>query len=176
MKLAQRISLMFLLSIFTIIGLSNTVFAEGTYTNFPETNVSPLHEFTITFNLEVDGSTINDENIYVMTDNQEVVNGTMAYQERNKKSVKVLAPKEGYKVGKTYFLHVENGVKTVDGKELKNPVKMKFTIKGEKTIIDGVYVDQVLFTEDGDALYFYDYDSFYFGGSWGTGMPWVGIL
>ncbi|MCP3765072.1 hypothetical protein NLX67_22480 [Domibacillus sp. A3M-37] len=45
-----------------------------------------------------------------------------------KKSIKVEAPEEGYKAGETYTIYVEKAVKSASGKELKQSVKMQFTV------------------------------------------------
>ena len=78
----------------------------------PKTNVDPHHDFTIKFNLELDVSTVKKENIYVRYDNS-FVDRIRVLLNDDKRSVTVEAPSEGYKLGDTYYLYIEKGVKTV---------------------------------------------------------------
>ncbi|MCI2254560.1 Ig-like domain-containing protein, partial [Domibacillus sp. PGB-M46] len=92
-----------------------------------KTNVDPHYNFTVKLNNNLDMATVTSSNIYVKT-NSILVDGVKVSLNADKKSIKVEAPEEGYKVGETYVIYVEKAVKSASGKELKQPVKMQFTI------------------------------------------------
>lgn len=99
------------------------------YTHWDEkTNVDPHHNWTIRFNHALDDTTVNNVNIFVQHESQKV-DSLKVSPLADQQSVKVEAPKGGYLKGETYFLYVEKSVKSRNGQELKQPIKMKFTIK-----------------------------------------------
>lgn len=92
-----------------------------------KTNVDQNHDWVITFNQEIDPLTINNENIYIQYNGQAVKDIILSLS-TDKKSLKIEAPQNGYKEQETYFLYIEKNVKSITGKELNKPIKMKFTI------------------------------------------------
>ena len=102
---------------------------ETNYLAWPEKiDVDPHHDWTIQLNQELDVSTIHNLNFYVVHDSVKV-EGIQVLLNNNQKSVTVEAPVQGYQAGESYFLYVEKSVKSKFGKEIKNPIEMKFTIK-----------------------------------------------
>lgn len=93
-----------------------------------KTNVDPHHNWTIEFSDVLDDKTVNNTNIFVQDDLQDRDTLKVSLL-ADRKSVKVEAPKGGYLNGKAYFLYIEEAVKSRSGQELKQPIKMKFTIK-----------------------------------------------
>lgn len=91
-------------------------------------NVDAHHNWTIAFNDELDSASINADNIFVQHNNENVEPIKISLS-ADKKSIRVEAPTEGYKAGEAYFLFVEKSIKSASGKELKQPIQMKFTIK-----------------------------------------------
>ncbi|MGN7385541.1 transglycosylase SLT domain-containing protein [Sporosarcina sp. SAFN-015] len=99
------------------------------YNNWEEkTNIDPHHNWTIHFTHELDETTVNDTNIYVQYDLQKIDSLKVSLL-ADQKSLKVEAPEGGYLNGETYFLYINKSVRSRNGQELKQPIKMKFTIK-----------------------------------------------
>ncbi|MCI2254825.1 CAP domain-containing protein [Domibacillus sp. PGB-M46] len=99
------------------------------YLEWPEkTSIDPNHDWTIKWNQELDANTVNNNNIYVQHD-LDKVEGVKVSLNADKKSIKVEAPEEGYSPEESYYLFVEKSVKSLKGKELMQPIKMKFTTK-----------------------------------------------
>lgn len=92
-----------------------------------KTNVDPYYNFTVTFNHELDALTVNADSIYVKHDSTIVKEATVSLH-ADKKSVVISAPAAGYKAGESYVVYVDSAVKSASGKELKQPVKMQFTV------------------------------------------------
>ena len=130
-----------ILAVLIILVGANTSLAETTnYQSWlDKTNVEPNHDWTVTFNQELDGNTITNENIYVRYKN-EIVEGIDLSLGADKKSFTVNAPESGYIKNETYTLYIEKEIKSTAGKELSQPVKMKFTIRN-KTNSDNNSVD-----------------------------------
>ncbi|MED4454490.1 DUF5050 domain-containing protein [Metabacillus fastidiosus] len=98
------------------------------FKNFKEfSNVKPNKKWTVTFNLELNESSINKNNIYVLDENGELVSAIPELSE-NKKQIYVQPPAELYQKGKTYYLFLEN-ILSYKGKSLKEPTRIKFTIE-----------------------------------------------
>ncbi|MGM9926436.1 MAG: Ig-like domain-containing protein [Bacillus sp. (in: firmicutes)] len=99
------------------------------YLNWEErTNVDSNHDWTIVVNQALDAASISNQNVYVMH-NDNLVAGTKASLNDDQKSIKLEAPEKEYIAGEIYTLYVEQTVKSKSGKVLKQPIKMKFTIK-----------------------------------------------
>ena len=99
---------------------------------FPsKTNVDSYYDWTIKFNKTLDSSTINSKNIYV-THNLDKVEGIQVVLNKDKQSVTVKAPDDGYKAGETYVIHINDSILSEIGRALKQTVQMSFTIAGTK--------------------------------------------
>lgn len=90
-------------------------------------DVNPHHDWTIKFNDYLDETTINNSNIFVQY-NKEDVEGIKVSLSKDKKSVTVEAPIEGYLLGETYSLNIRPSVHSVNGDPLENTIEMEFTI------------------------------------------------
>jgi len=84
------------------------------------------HKWTITFATDVHEDSINKENIYVLNDQQQNVSSEQ--YEVNGNRVKVHPPEGNYESGTSYTLYVKE-VKALEGKVMKQPVQVRFTIE-----------------------------------------------
>lgn len=131
-------------------------FAEETYyQGWPEkTTIDPHHDWTIKVNQQLDEATINESNIYVFQTNSPNVEGVKLSLGEDLMSIKVEAPEQGYKAGGEYVLYIEKSVKSSMGKELKQPVMMKFVIAEDVSNSEKVTVpDQELKSLIQETLY-----------------------
>lgn len=117
-------------------------FAEETYyQGWPEkTDIDPHHDWTIKVNQPLDEATINESNIYVFQNNSPNVEGVKLSLGEDLMSIKVEAPEQGYKAGEEYALCIEKSVKSSIGKELKQPIMMKFIIADSESNSEKVTV------------------------------------
>lgn len=91
-------------------------------------NVRSDKTWTITFNKEVDSTSINSNSIYVLDQFGTKTNGKITVSS-NRKSVIISPPAEGYTYSATYTLHITNSVKDENGKPLSTYNQKKFTIE-----------------------------------------------
>lgn len=82
--------------------------------------------WTVKFNLELDGSTINNTNVIVKSSNGKQMKTTISLGKDNK-SLVIYPPVGGYIPGTTYSVELSTEVKSKDGKKLSKPTKMSFT-------------------------------------------------
>ncbi|MEJ9411417.1 leucine-rich repeat domain-containing protein, partial [Schinkia azotoformans] len=85
-------------------------------------------EWIIRVNHEIDPLTLTKKNIYVINENGLHEKVELKLGDDNR-SIHVVPPAGGYKRGKTYELYITKQVKSVSGKDLKEPIKMKFSIE-----------------------------------------------
>jgi len=107
--------------------------ASETWTDWPAIKQKSSNDFwTITFNKDVDSSSVNTANIYVTTDESGInqVNGiSVTPLTGNARQVKVAPPTSGWQSGEIYYLFISNRVKaTTGGQTLQNGVRMKFNV------------------------------------------------
>lgn len=105
-------------------------------------NVSVNKVWHITFNMELNKSTINSNNIKIVDENQKSVPISISFG-GDKRSITV-APLNSYIPGKTYSLIISKNVKAMSGKNLMSPKTMKFSTEGKsnskfKVCIDAGY-------------------------------------
>lgn len=112
-------------------------------------NVDPNHNWTITFNEEIDASMITNENIYIKY-NDEVLEDINLSIGKDKRTIKVEAPQIGYKERETYFLYVEKTVASAKNEQLNMPIEMKFTT-GESNLASKLLI-KVRGTESFDEI------------------------
>lgn len=136
-KLKGLISFIVLLLAFGFLTTNNVSAASP----WDQNDVPVNKVWTITFNKEVEESTINNENIYVSDSN-----GVKLRQEvkinNDRVSAKVFAPIQGYEAGKTYTMTIKKDVKAKDGKSLNQQTGMAFTTKIDQ--INVVFEDENL--------------------------------
>jgi len=93
----------------------------------PKTDVQLDKTWTITFNMKVDESTINSDNIYITDSTGNIFDSIVNL--RNDGSSVYLIPKSNYNWGKTYRIHISNKVKSEEGNILKERIEMEFITK-----------------------------------------------
>lgn len=120
------------LIITTIIGMvPSNVFA----TEFNEkSNISSMKVWSVKFNKSLKASTVNNENIIVTDYSGKNINSQITLGDDNK-TILVNPKIQGYVPNNTYYLKVTKNVQSIDGKNLKENVNMKFKIINEA--VDG---------------------------------------
>lgn len=104
---------------------------EGTYGNLEgKTAVSPYKEWTITFNMPLDPSSVNNQTIYVVDEWGYRVDTEAVCTEDGKKVI--VRPVVPYRAGCTYELVIGNGVKSSTGALLNHPVRMTFSVASQE--------------------------------------------
>ncbi|WP_125154731.1 Ig-like domain-containing protein [Clostridium rectalis] len=98
---------------------------------FPEKNVGENKVWTITFNDELDKSTIEDS-ILVQDESGDKIGVKIALL-TDKESLEIRPPKEGYKLGEDYTLTINDGLRAINGVKLKQKGKIKFHIINEES-------------------------------------------
>jgi len=116
-------------------------------------NVNPNKTWTITFNKEVNPSSIHASSVYVLDQFGEKKHGAITVSS-DRKSVIITAPIEGYTPSETYTLYITNSIKDDLGKPLSKNIQKKFTIEAP-----GVY-DIVNIASNGSTSLVKSYDSF----------------
>ena len=92
-----------------------------------KTNVEQTKEWKVKLNYQIDVNSLFNEFVYVQ-DHNGVIMPTKARLDKDQTTILVSPPQGGYESGKTYTLYIEN-LRAVDGKQMKEPVKMKFTVR-----------------------------------------------
>lgn len=147
-KLFKKLNIL-LIMLILILSPSTNVFAK-TFDSKP----GDTHKtWTVTFNKDVDISTIQD-NILVENELGEIVNTTV---ETNGTVAKIKPPKEGYAPGE-YTIKVKDEIKSTTGKGMKEPYEMKFTVTPKKIgelkvhYIDVGQADSILIQQNGKNM------------------------
>lgn len=91
------------------------------------TSISTDKKWTIKFNFSLNKETINNENIIVTDLKGNKIKSYIIPGETDN-SVVVIPKTEGYVPASTYYLNFGPGVQSLGGKNLVQPVRMKFTI------------------------------------------------
>lgn len=94
----------------------------------PEQTVEKEKDWTIRFNQEIDLTTVNENTIYVHQ-NRKKVEDIEILVNADGKSLTVKAPRANYQVGQTYFLYIEDQVKSKKDQSISKPIKFKFMIQ-----------------------------------------------
>ena len=108
--------------------LSNKVLANNKFEN--RANISSDKVWTVKFNFGLNKNTINDKNVYVTDTNGKKVNVNIT-PGKEENTIEIVPVTGGYVPAKTYVLNLETGVESIGGKNLKEPLKMQFTIEGK---------------------------------------------
>lgn len=95
-----------------------------------KSGVSIIKPWTVKFNLELDKSTVNSKNIYVMKQNGGTINATVLPGE-DANTIIVCPPTGGYIPGSKYILEVSTNVKSKSGKNLSKATIMNFTTSNQ---------------------------------------------
>lgn len=95
----------------------------------PKSDVATDKSWYVKFTEELNKDTVNNDNIYIVDENDNKVKCYLELQSDNK-TVKVVSLVY-YKYDTTYNLIVSSNVKEASGKNLSHPVKMSFTTRTE---------------------------------------------
>ena len=132
-KCLTKLSIIFTLFILLFTLSVSQSYAE-TYKEWTEkTNLEPDKVWTINFNNDINQSTINSNNVYVIDEGNNIFNTKTDII--NSKTIKV-TPISNYSYGKVYYLYIKNIEKSNSNDILKENIRMKFSIKNDPAIID----------------------------------------
>ncbi|MBA2175322.1 hypothetical protein H0266_10480 [Halobacillus locisalis] len=92
-------------------------------------DVSESKTWTITFNTEIDPTTVNEDSIKVSDLEGNMVG--VQVDVISDKVVEVRSPSTGYEQGSTYLLRVSSGILSEEGVPLKEEIVLDFTIRSE---------------------------------------------
>ncbi len=144
--MSKRFTSILLILIILFSNISTFVFAEDYYEN-RELNewdevylVDPYKEWTISFNEEISENSVDNTSVYVKNHLGEIID-TNAYIGRDKKTIIVEPPNDGYSSEYDYTLYIEN-IYSIDGKILEEDIKMNFFVD------DGINREEVEYQED----------------------------
>ncbi|MEN6350003.1 MAG: transglutaminase domain-containing protein [Syntrophomonas sp.] len=104
---------------------------EEIWTDIPPKEKNIDDYWTITFNKEVDPSTVNRDNIFVATDEagtKPVEYASVAQPDINACQVIVMPADSGWYDADTFYLFISSRVKSKGGQTLKNGIRMKFNV------------------------------------------------
>ncbi|MCM1989121.1 DUF4932 domain-containing protein [Oceanirhabdus seepicola] len=91
-------------------------------------NDVPLDKYwTIKLNIDVDESSIIDNNIYILDAQGNKINCELSKTDNT--NIITITPKSNYNPGEKYTLHIEKGIKSISGEKLNEAVIMEFTTK-----------------------------------------------
>ena len=148
-KQKRLLSLILLLTILLSGLITTGVYAEqenvgNSFKEWDEVHlVDDMKKWTITFNQEINSSTVNDNNIYVKNHLGERVEDTRVIKGADERTIILQPPRNGYSSEYDYTLHIENILSKQD-KKLKDNIVMKFFIE-DNTVKDEVeYQDDVV--------------------------------
>ncbi|MCY6354907.1 N-acetylglucosaminidase [Clostridium sp. ZS2-4] len=102
------------------------------------TETSTIKPWTVNFNMDLDKSSINESNITV-TDNKDKPLKVNVTSGKDAKAIVISPPVGGYDPKGTYWITLSTNVRSVSGKKMSKPVKMKFTTANQ-------YEDSTKFT------------------------------
>ena len=125
-KLLNVIKIVVITAVFLC--MSTLAFASGIdFKELPlQSDKSINKPWTVKFNLELDGNTINSTNVLVKSSSGKIMKTTISLGKDNK-SLMIYPPVGGYIPGAVYSVELSTAVKSKDGKNLSKPTKMSFT-------------------------------------------------
>ncbi len=88
----------------------------------------PNKEWSIVFSTGLDKQTINDKNIYVLDSKDKKVSDIKLKYIEEDYTLKIIPNKE-YEQGETYYLCLDKGLKSHQGRALPKPYKLQFDVK-----------------------------------------------
>lgn len=86
-------------------------------------------EWKIKFSKSLDETTLSELDIVVLDTEQNLVETTLNYDVKT--SAVTVTPGQPYQAGQTYTLYIGKGIAGTDGVDLKNSVKMNFTVAAQ---------------------------------------------
>lgn len=101
------------------------------FQDWPAASTEPVpggKTWTIRFSQPVSTTPSLHEHIYVTDASGKRLDVTCEIATEDQKSIKVVAPNEGYRSGESCTLWVKGSLRSATGKQLKQPVKMQFKI------------------------------------------------
>lgn len=93
----------------------------------PEAVVPLTKAWKVKFNQTIDEQTLSESDMVVLNAQQNLVEVEVSYS-ADTQSV-IITPLQPYKAGETYTLYIGKGIESKIGAQLKNAVKMMFTVK-----------------------------------------------
>jgi len=123
--LNKNVRTLIITAAFTLLAFQFKVSA-GSSLGTPRINIDTNKEWTVKFSSNLEPSTVNNTNIQVTDKNN--VQVPVAVTLGNDQSTVLVSPKvSGYDPSEKYNLIIGEGLKSVSGKNLSNPLTMKFT-------------------------------------------------
>ncbi|MBM7648451.1 hypothetical protein JOC78_001393 [Bacillus ectoiniformans] len=99
---------------------------ESVLEKAPVEDVATTKEWTIKFNQRLDEKTLSELDIIILDEEKNLVETTFSYSSKTKSiTVSALQP---YEAGSTYTLYIGKKISGLNGKDLKNSVKMNFSV------------------------------------------------
>lgn len=127
MRAIRKIAMFMIVILFMGVSLPPSVFASTYLEMESKVNIDIDKVWTITFNDEVDKTSIDGKDtIVVLNENNSKVDIKIGY--KDSKSLLISSVNQ-YEYGKTYTLLVKEGIKSKKGSMLSKPTKMIFTTK-----------------------------------------------
>lgn len=93
--------------------------------------------WTVTFNEQIEFDAISKKAFYILDDTGNLVNNIFTLS-KDERTIVVEPPAEGYAPGKTYSLNIGTGIHSKSGKNLKEILKIIFSIR--TSIIDSIII------------------------------------
>lgn len=116
---------------FNIFSIKDVVLANTTnYKELPSVTVNKDKEFTITFNKEINKTTINKNTIKVIDSKGTEVDVNVSTKVNNDKAAIVVPPFGGYTEGETYSLIVKQDIMDLKSTKLQQETLMEFIVNG----------------------------------------------
>lgn len=122
----------FILSIsLASIMISNVAYAKDIrFFNMQESN-DISKKWKINFSENLIRESVNNKNIYVTDIDGKFINSDPISKEN--KSIEITPPNEGYKYGETYFININEGLKSDKGDTVTREIKVPFIIRNKDT-------------------------------------------
>ena len=95
-----------------------------------EEEVSENKEWSIKFNQELDDTTINNSNVIVINSSGEK-QGMEVILDSDNRSIKI-TPEKKYVKGQSYYIIIKETIKSLSGRQLNEPMLVKFVVADDK--------------------------------------------
>lgn len=106
-----------------------TAFGEGYSIENTRYDIQPDKVWKVKFNQKIDSSSLVDDAVTVMDDNEQRVQVKVRLKIDDTSILEIVPPEDGYKLGETYTLYVSDKIKNISGEKLSKSIQMKFSIK-----------------------------------------------
>lgn len=104
-----------------------SIFLQVNWDEWAIKNANPDKIWRVKFNQQLDNKTVNKENIYVRDPYCNNINVNVVLDKNNNDTI-IVTPIINYRVQSEYYLYITQNVKSINGKDLKRPISMKFKI------------------------------------------------